>query len=350
MKGARGGRGIRPPVTRPPRTLPRGFDPDPPTADPGSGWSSSPRGTGHPSLQLHSLRHAREKQPSWNTGKARGAGRGARGRGCRRSVRDARCRAPGGPLCPAPPLSRLAESSPAESPARSGSVPQSSPASGLLPSPPEAEGAGGCQLPRAAWACSPSPPVFRWEKVVAPSSSSLPEPWGFFLLSASGRWLEGTPSHPRGPGDSLVRWGRAAGAWVADADSPGEHRTSIGPLIPRPMDSSPELGSSHPPPPRSGPSGFTRRLGAPGRGGGWSCGNFPFTVFPPARLRSCCLRSVETWDFCPLCGRAAGVLGGPQSLLYFERLLYIWLLSRESPGHSREAQRSDGETEGSVLL
>ena len=198
---------------------------------------------------------------------ARGAGRG-------NEAADAVCgtQGAGHPAgLSALPLSRLAESSLAESPARSRSVPQSSPAPGLLSSP-VAGGARGCGLPSGCADWSLSPPTFRREKVVAPSSSSLPEPWGFFLLSAS-RAVAGR--HPYLiPGVPGTPWRGGAGRQVHGWQTPTglvSTRTSIRSSSSWPNAQFPRGGFQPPSPvPAQAPSAFSMRLGALGRGRGWS--------------------------------------------------------------------------------
>ena len=168
------------------------------------------------------------------------------------------------------------------------------------------------------------------------------------LCFKGGGWKAPLP-HPRGPGDSLARWGRAAGAWMADPDRPGEHPDFNPVLFFLAQCTVPQRWvPATLPCPRSGPLCLLDEVGCSGAGPGLVLAALPLFCLP-ACLRSWCLRSVETWAF-SLRQRAAGALGGPQSLLYFQRLLCIWLLSRERPGDSREARWPDGETEGSILL
>lgn len=67
---------------------------------------------------------------------------------------------------------------------------------------------------------------------------------------------------------------------------------------------------------------------------------------PPLELVSEVVGELGSASSAPNRGRC---LGRTRPLLHFERLLCVQPLSWESPGHSREVQRPDKETEGAIL-
>ena len=169
------------------------------------------------------------------------------------------------------------------------------------------------------------------EKVVVPSSSFPEPPGGPSFSPRQGRRQEGAPTPSSGPRDSVVSWGRAAGARLAGPDSAGSARPQPGPHLPCPTDGSPEAGSSTQRGRAARPRLLREGAGARGPRSSW---HFPFAVSPPAYGASA--EVVGDRGFAFSLARERQVPWATRVLLHFGRLLCIQLLSWESPGDSTE--------------
>lgn len=280
----------------------------------------------HPTFQLQGLRGAREMQLARHAGKTRGTGRGARG--SRRGMRDARRGVPGGPLSPVP-CPPPAESCPTVSPAWSRSAPQSSTAPGLLPGSPDTGDSRGYPLHGGRVGSGPQPASFLARESCSSKLDFPLQPLGSFLLFS----IHGTP------------WRGAARQQVQGWQAPivvGSARPQSGSLLPRPTEGFPEASCSL-------PGGLP--LTSEGRRMHWRApvpsGTSPLqSSRPPLELVSEVVVELGSASSAPNRGRC---LGRTRPLLHFERLLCVQPLSWESPGHSREVQRPDKETEGAIL-
>lgn len=158
-------------------------------------------------------------------------------------MRGARCRARAGPLSPASLQPRGKFSRGVPSPVQvSASV---LPCPGLLSAPGAAGGSRACGPPGGRVGASPCAPSFWQEKVAAPSSSSLCDPWGAFLPSAP-RAATGRRPRPI-PGVPGTPWRAGAGQQVQGWEARtalGSTRPQPGPHLLCPTDGPPEAGSS----------------------------------------------------------------------------------------------------------